>query len=163
MADGTEGVGETVKGELTGGCNCGAVRYRIAESFRLPPYACHCTDCQTRTGSAFSEHMLVSENDIAIEGPLATGTMQQPSGAISTIHGCAECLARIYATNDQRGGLASVRCGTLDESVQIKPVAHFWVRSKQAWICLPDGATQMETQPGTGEEWLRILSQASSK
>ena len=33
-------------------------RYSLREGFRFRPYACHCTDCQTRTGAAFSEHML---------------------------------------------------------------------------------------------------------
>src|SRR3546814_14775313 len=42
-----------MKGELTGGCFCGAVRYVLEEGFRFRPYACHCTDCQSRTGSAF--------------------------------------------------------------------------------------------------------------
>jgi hypothetical protein len=37
----------------TGGCQCGALRYEIT----LAPYmvtACHCTDCQRMTSSAFS-------------------------------------------------------------------------------------------------------------
>ena len=146
-----------MKGELAGGCNCGAVRYRLKHGFRLPPYACHCTDCQTRTGSAFSEHMLVAEADLEIEGELTTGEMTQPSGARSFIHGCGKCSARIYATNDRRGGFASVRCGTLDESHKIELAAHFWVRSKQPWLQLPDGILQMETQPEDAAGWIEFL------
>ena len=38
---------------LKGGCMCGAVRYEITcEPTRV--YACHCTDCQRATTSAFS-------------------------------------------------------------------------------------------------------------
>ena len=40
-----------MKGELTGGCVCGAVRYTLKEGFRFLPYACHCSECQARTGS----------------------------------------------------------------------------------------------------------------
>lgn len=37
----------------SGGCLCGALRYRVtAEPLTL--YACHCTDCQRRTGTAFA-------------------------------------------------------------------------------------------------------------
>src|ERR1044072_649755 len=38
---------------LTGGCNCGAVRYEVTEPLRLARY-CHCKRCQRRTGTAAS-------------------------------------------------------------------------------------------------------------
>jgi hypothetical protein len=42
----------------TGGCVCGATCYRLtAEPLTL--YACHCTDCQKRSGSAFGLSMWV--------------------------------------------------------------------------------------------------------
>ena len=45
---------------LTGGCQCGTLRYEITEAPRLT-YACHCTDCQRMTSSAFSMAIVVSE------------------------------------------------------------------------------------------------------
>lgn len=150
-------VSAILQGDLEGGCNCGSVRYVLREGFRLPSYACHCTDCQTRTGSAFSEHMLFTEADLHIEGPLSTGTMVQPSGAVLSIHGCGKCMARIYATNDRRAGFASLRCGTLDNSSHVSPAAHIWVASKQSWIVLPDGIPVVETQPSNEAEWLELL------
>ena len=38
---------------LTGACISGAVRYSVAPGMRMKSYACHCNDCQTRSGSAF--------------------------------------------------------------------------------------------------------------
>lgn len=146
-----------MKGELAGGCLCGAVRYTLREGFRFRPYACHCTDCQSRTGSAFSEHMLFVLTDMAITGELDAGDYAQSSGARSRIFGCARCKARIYATNDQRDGLASLRCGTLDASASLVPAAHIWVRSKQPWIRLPESAVTMDQQPRTNEEWLQLV------
>lgn len=146
-----------MKGELYGGCLCGAVRYRLTEQFRMRPYACHCTDCQSRTGSAFSEHMLVGEGDIHIEGETDIGRFTQPSGALSRIIGCPVCKTRIYAANDERPGMASLRCGTLDRSAEIVPAAHIWVRSKQPWIVVPEGATVMEEQPRSNEEWMALV------
>ena len=40
-----------------------------------------------------------------------------------------------------------VRGGTLDNTSWLKPTAHFWTRSAQAWVQLPEGATLYETQP----------------
>ena len=146
-----------MKGELTGACLCGAVRYTLRDGFRLNPYACHCTDCQTRTGSAFSEHMLFMLADLDISGELDIAEYTQPSGAESRIYGCARCKARIYAVNNAREGMASLRCGTLDDSAGVVPVAHLWVSSKQPWIGLPDDARTMEEQPRSNEDWIAFV------
>jgi hypothetical protein len=37
---------------LSGGCRCGAVRYRVADEF-LYAWNCHCSRCRAATGSAF--------------------------------------------------------------------------------------------------------------
>ena len=146
-----------MKGELTGGCLCGAVRYTLREGFRFRPYACHCTDCQSRTGSAFSEHMLFVLADLSIDGELDAGEFTQPSGARSRIVGCARCKTRIYATNSEREGMASLRCGTLDNSAAVVPAAHLWVKSKQPWIGLPSDAVTMDEQPRSSDEWLKLV------
>ncbi|OYY66219.1 GFA family protein [Sphingomonas sp. 28-62-11] len=146
-----------MKGELTGGCLCGKVRYTLADGFRFLPYACHCTDCQSRTGSAFSEHMLFVRDDLTITGVLDSGDYTQSSGAQSSIWGCEVCKTRIFAENDQRPGFASLRCGTLDFSAAVVPAAHIWVSSKQPWITIPSDAKSMEQQPRTMEEWTELV------
>lgn len=161
MADGAEGTGEAVKGELTGGCLCGAVRHTLREGLRLNPYACHCTDCQSRTGSAFSEHMLFALADLTITGEFDIGEFDYSSGAHSRILGCAKCKARIYAVNDAREGLASLRCGTLDESPDLEIEHHIWVSSKQKWLGLPKGAKAMDEQPRTAADWASFLGAAT--
>ncbi|MEM1053415.1 MAG: GFA family protein [Pseudomonadota bacterium] len=157
MANGAEGASEAVKGELTGGCLCGAVRYRLEEGFRLNPYACHCTDCQTRTGSAFSQHMLFTLQDLAIEGETDCGSYTQPSGVEASIIGCPICKARIYASNPTRPGFASLRCGTLDQSDELELGAQIWVKSKQPWIKLSDNARTMQEAPTSSQEWVEFL------
>lgn len=146
-----------MKGELTGRCVCGAVRYVLHPGFRFNPYACHCTDCQTRTGSAFSEHMLAARKDLELTGDMDSGTYQQPSGAMSSIYGCPQCKTRIYAANSTRPDFVSLRCGTLDRSAEIVPAAHLWVRSKQPWIVLPEGTRTLDEQPRTQEEWIQLV------
>ena len=146
-----------MKGELTGGCLCGDVRYVLRDGMRLKPYACHCTDCQSRTGTAFSEHMLFSLSDLEISGELDTGEYTQPSGAQSRILGCAKCKSRIYAVNSTSEGMASLRCGTLDNSADVVPAAHVWVGSKQPWIGLPEGAITTAEQPRSTADWVSLV------
>ncbi len=144
-------------GELTGRCVCGAVSYTLRDGVRFRAYACHCTDCQSRTGSAFSEHMLVARQDLEIAGELDSGSYRQPSGAVSTIWGCARCKARVFAETNTRPGFASLRCGTLDRSSEIVPAAHLWVGSKQSWIVIPDGVPALDEQPRTQAEWMQLV------
>lgn len=151
-----------MQGELTGGCICGSVKFTLRDGFRFRPYACHCTDCQSRTGSAFSEHMLFARQDLEIEGELDSGSYVQPSGAVSTIWGCATCKVRIFAENNTRPGFASLRCGTLDRSSDIVLAAHLWVGSKQAWVTIPDGVATLEEQPRSQAEWMALVGPLNS-
>ena len=50
---------------ITGGCQCGAIRYEIT-LFPLLLYTCNCTDCQRQTGSAFALNMPVKYKDFRI-------------------------------------------------------------------------------------------------
>ncbi|MBA4040657.1 MAG: aldehyde-activating protein [Sphingobium sp.] len=146
-----------MQGELTGGCLCGAVRYTLRTGFRMQPYACHCTLCQSRTGSAFSEHMMFARQDLEITGELDKGDYVQPSGAGSAIWGCALCKTRIFSENNTRPGFGTLRCGTLDRSAELVPAAHIWVGSKQPWITLPPDAKVMDEQPRSMAEWAALV------
>jgi hypothetical protein len=125
---------------VAGGCRCGAVRYELALD-RLPrAYCCHCRDCQTWTGSAFSQQAVVRESDFAVTaGTPALFELTNPSGSISRQHVCGNCHTRLYNTNSARPGIVLIRAGTLDASDQLDAVLHIWTRRKQPWIALPDG------------------------
>jgi hypothetical protein len=42
----------------------------------------------------------------------------------------------------------TVRAGTLDDTSWLRPAAHFWTRSKQPWVVLPDERSHVfEAQP----------------
>ena len=142
---------------LNGGCLCGAVRYCVKPGFRMKPYACHCTDCQTRSGSAFGIQLAVMTADLEVVGPLVVGEHIQPSGAKAGIYACAKCLTRIYTDNDRRPGIANLRAGTLDDSETLIPGFHVWIQSKQPWVVIPNDVPALAEQPVTPKEWMRLL------
>ncbi len=51
----------------TGGCHCRALRYTLTQR-PLAVYACHCTDCQSLTGSAFGVGVVVSTAAFTLTG-----------------------------------------------------------------------------------------------
>ena len=125
--------------EIEGGCRCGAVRYKLARDALPPTYACHCLDCQTWSGSAFSQQTFVPEPALAVTGAVVVYEFTTPSGNTSTQRMCGVRYARIYNTNSARPNVAVVRAGTLDRSNELRVVAHIWVRRKQPWLALADG------------------------
>jgi hypothetical protein len=144
--------------EIQGGCRCGAVRYELALDALPSTYACHCLDCQTWSGSAFSQQTFLPEAALTVTGPVVVHEFTTPSGNTSTQRMCGVCHARIYNTNSARPNVAVVRAGTLDRSNELRVVAHIWVKRKQHWLTLPEAVpTWPEAAPGT--ELLRALAQ----
>ncbi len=124
--------------EIQGGCRCGAVRYSLALNELPRTYACHCRDCQTWSGSAFSQQTFLPEASLSATGPVAVYVLTNPSGAISTQRMCAVCHTRVYNSNSARPGMVVVRAGTLDRSDELDVVAHIWVARKQPWLKLTE-------------------------
>ncbi len=137
---------------LTGGCHCGALRYKVSEA-PLATYTCHCTDCQHITGSAFSLAITVRDTAFRLTaGKPCFVQKTADSGRIVTRWLCPDCGCWIVG-GPQPGAapgemIRRVRAGTLDDTSWLRPTAHFWTRSKQPWVMLPAGDEIFETQPG---------------
>jgi len=132
---------------IGGGCRCGAVRYTLTLADLPLTYACHCTDCQTWSGSAFSQQAVVAEDAIAASGPITIFELTSPSGRVSRQRMCEVCHTRVFNTNSARPGVAVVRAGTLDRSKELVVTAHIWTRSKQPWLEMSDGVPSWPEVP----------------
>jgi len=125
---------QTMSEVLTGGCQCGAIRYQI-EGDPLTLAACHCTECQRQSSSAFGLSMVVAKEAFAITGG---GTKQwhrqTPSGADQTCHFCADCGVRIYHASSGNPAIYIVKAGTLDDTGALVPAGQIWTGSAQPWL-----------------------------
>jgi hypothetical protein len=138
-----------VKLPLTGGCQCGALRYEISKA-PLLTYTCHCTECQRRTSSAFSVGMVVPDSAFRLTGEPLLVQRIADSGRVGTLHFCRDCCVWVCgAPHPGRTGaiVRNVRGGTLDDTSWLRPTTHFWTRSKQPWVILPEGDQIFEAQP----------------
>jgi hypothetical protein len=142
---------------LTGGCQCAAVRYTARQTVKFRGYACHCTNCQSRTGSAFALQLWLLADDLKVEGDLIEGQFVKPDGNVVSIFACPHCLSHIYGVNSSRPQFLVLRAGTLDDSASFTPAFHLWTRSKQPWIMIPEGALTLETQADSPEDWTGLL------
>jgi hypothetical protein len=80
----------TKRRTLEGGCQCGAVRYRL-EGEPRGLAACHCRDCQRQSGSAFALSLDVRNDDFRLlSGELRSFTVRCDSGRVKEFAFCLE-------------------------------------------------------------------------
>ena len=146
-----------------GGCVCGAARYRVTEE-PLTLYACHCTDCQKRSGSAFGLSMWVRRSDLELtQGELTRHDLELGGGRKSNARTCARCATRLWSEPARLPEYAVLRPGTLDDTSWLEPVAHLWTRSAQPWFRFPEGVTTYETQPADMLELARLWQKSGRR
>jgi len=121
---------------LHGHCRCGQIRYRVTQAPRFI-FACHCTDCQQLTGSAFSMGMVVPEAGFGLEGQPHSWEKKGESGGWSRQFTCRECAGWTHTTTENTEGLVIVRPMTLQQHSWVRPVAQLFTRSALPWALMP--------------------------
>jgi hypothetical protein len=133
---------------LTGGCQCGAVRYEIRAQ-PLTVYACHCTECQRQSASAFSLSLVAPRDALAIVAGTPKAWRRVVEGtprAIQCVF-CGECGVRLLHNPEHNLQVSIVKPGTLDDASWLEPVGHVWTRSAQSWFEIPDDGVNYDAQP----------------
>ncbi len=129
----------------TGGCACGAVRYRVRGK---PAFGvvCHCTFCQRRLASAFAVLASFHEANVEItQGRTAVAEHRSDeSGRWLRMEFCPACGTTVTHTAELRPGMRTVAAGTFDEQGWFPIDRHIWTRSKLSWVVIPDGVPAFE-------------------
>jgi hypothetical protein len=143
--------------DLTGGCRCGAVRYKLSVDKMPPAYCCHCLDCQKSTGSAFAEQLIVAKGALSHSGNPVEFVNHRPDGGTTTHFICGQCQSRLWSHSTSRPTIILVRGGSLDTSPTIEPRLHIWTKRKQPWIGIADHIPVFD-ENAPAEAFVAILS-----
>ena len=129
----------------SGGCVCGAVRYRVHGNPTVGT-VCHCTFCQRRLASAFA--VLVSfpqESVELLKGQLAEYEHRSDeSGRWLRMNFCPKCGTTVFHTAELRPGIQTVTGGTFDDPDWFSIDRHIWVQSKRPWVTIPLGVATFQ-------------------
>lgn len=137
----------------TGRCACEAIHYEVTGE-PLFTHACHCTQCQRRSGAAFCMSMLLEARQLNItQGKTATFEIASDSGNMKVLHFCGNCGIMVFGHTVSQPNILFFRPGTLDDTSRIKAQAHIWVRSKQPWLVLPGDVPCFETMYDRASVW----------
>ena len=134
-----------------GGCQCAAIRYRLLRT-PLALYACHCRACQKQSSSAFGMSLWTGREGVEFRGaaPRIYRT-RGDSGLAKHCAFCSECGTRLY--HETAGsGILSIKAGSLDDTSDLAPTSHLWVKRAQPWMAvLLQSACCFEAEPESGE------------
>jgi hypothetical protein len=86
--------------QIDGQCHCGCVTYR-AEIDPAKVSICHCTDCQSLTGSPYRVTVICSAEDVRLTGaaPEIYGK-RGDNGRIRNQHFCGECGSPLFTSGE---------------------------------------------------------------
>jgi hypothetical protein len=134
--------------KIDGGCHCGYIAYE-AEADPAKTMMCHCTDCQTMSGSAFRTVLLTQEGSFQLRsGKLKIYVKAGDSGTARPQSFCPKCGTPIYSTTVGEGPkVHSLRLGTVRQRDQFVPKLQLWRRSAQSWVTDINSVPAIERQP----------------
>lgn len=129
---------------LTGGCQCGAVRYRLLAA---PNGAnvCHCRMCQKASGGPFMAFGGVKLSEFVVtKGAIATFS----SSDIAERGFCARCGTPLTYRGLSADRI-SVTLGSLDDPEAVEPRTQLGVESRVGWLFRSLNLLEIRT-----EQWL---------
>jgi hypothetical protein len=133
--------------KIEGRCHCGRITFE-AEVDPDTVTVCHCTDCQTLTGSAYRAN---------VPAPAATFVLRsgEPKIYIKTAESgtkrahafCPDCGTPIYAAAIKDTPTYSLRIGTIKQRAELRPPRRqIWCRSALPWSMDIRGVAQHSRQ-----------------
>ena len=134
-------------GTAHGACQCGAVRYEVADGPR-EKYVCHCTECRKQSASAFGISIVVPRATFRV----TRGTPQFWSRPTDSGHWldcafCPVCGSRLWHRRRGDNKTISIKGGSLDAPVDLHDAIHIWTSRALPGVVLPDGVAKFPGEP----------------
>lgn len=114
-------------------CACGAVQ----ASPRTDPLGsgiCHCHDCRTRTGSAFSHNLRFDAGAVEMTGSPRAYARQGDDGGTITYYFCADCGVSVWYTNSGFAQFVMIPAGAFAPGVPMPPKSSVYHDRCADWL-----------------------------
>lgn len=132
---------------VEGGCQCGAVRYRITGN-PLAVYNCHCRDCQRSSGGTHTMSMPIARERVElISGELMHYDKAADSGRTVRMLGCTQCGTKIWNEPLASPQMLVLKPGTLDDPSWAIPIGNIWTNSALPWAVIDLTQVNFPGQP----------------
>jgi hypothetical protein len=130
--------------QVEGRCHCGKITYEARvepETVRI----CHCTDCQTLTGSAYRVVVRAPAASFALTSGTPKIYIKTAESGTKRAHAfCPDCGTPLYAAAIADPPFYSLRLGAIKERAALRPTEQIWCRSALPWSADLLGIEQRE-------------------
>ncbi|MGH8026935.1 MAG: GFA family protein [Pseudoxanthomonas sp.] len=131
----------------TGGCACGAIRYRISGE---PIFSndCQCRDCQHRSGTGHGSYLTFARADLQdLQGEATHWSVAGDSGNTKSHSFCPVCGAPVSLTFAAMPGIFTIHAASLDDPTLYKPQATTYHVRGYAWDPLDPALPKFDKMP----------------
>jgi len=118
-------------------CQCGSLTAEIQDGAEPIVVACHCIDCQKRSGSPFGTMAYYPEDYVAIAGEVREYARATDSGNTYTTGFCPSCGSTLYGKASGFPGVTGVTLGTIEGAALPLPARSVYEQSRHHWIAMP--------------------------
>lgn len=132
---------------ITGGCRCGAIRYRL-QAGPVATRMCWCRDCQYWACGHATVNMIVPSGALQVEGAPAGYESNADSGHRMRRSFCTQCGTQLFSQALENPNFIVVRVGTLDDPGQFPPECVIWTDSAPGWAKIDALLPAFPAQPG---------------
>jgi very-short-patch-repair endonuclease len=142
---------------LSGGCQCGAVRYRVSGPLTFA-HICHCRMCQKASGNYFMALANVQLPDFTVT-----------RGEISWFHSsapvrrgfCRDCGTPLIFQTLSMAHL-NITLGSLDDPAPVQPELAVGLEGKMPWFACLEALPGAESKDDPGDDGVRLADVAAS-
>ena len=114
-------------------CSCGALALTLSEPSKFA-IACHCRECQRRTGAPFGVGAFYRAGAVAVSGEPKEFTRIAESGGKVRTYFCPNCGSTVYWKAENLPSMIGVAVGSLEDSQDPAPAVSIFERSKHDWV-----------------------------
>lgn len=141
----------------TGGCQCGAVRYRVNGTLS-DPHLCHCRMCQKAAGNYFMPFAGIQKTEFEVtRGEISWFYSSEP-----VRRGFCNNCGTPLAIDTVSGPRIHITLGSLDNPSAVKPVSVYGDEGRMPWLAEICATSGTMTESETGEDGLLIAEIAAT-
>ena len=121
--------------KIDGRCHCGSISYEAdIDPDRVS--ICHCTDCQSLTGSPFRVTIMTSRGNLRLTGrEPRTYVKTGDNGRRRIQQFCPDCGSPMFTTGEGTDAqIWGIRWGSVRQRIALVPRRQIWCGSAVAWI-----------------------------
>jgi hypothetical protein len=132
--------------KIEGACHCGKIAYE-AEIDPKNVWLCHCSDCQTLSGTAYRAVVQALGQSFKLVRGEPKIYIKTADSGVRRAHGfCTDCGTPIYGSAAIKPQSYSLRIGTIKQRAELWPERQIWCRSALPWTTDLGGIEKVDRQ-----------------